>query len=295
MTLQFKNIYSIASNLANLVISEKGSGYYISIDGIKKILKEDHLAHLLLSKVKTTSEKIKVLITTFFILNRKSFDENTLEAFSSNLYVAVIDLYESKEMITHECQDCYGSGQNECHECDGHGKVECSGCDGNKHVDCDLCDGEGVETEEDDEGNDIEVNCSNCNGSGQEDCRECGADGEHTCGYCEGYGEYTCQECDGEGNIDSNDEKYNIRRSFNVMLGDYFLKYDGEHFLVEDFNEIEQNEELIPFNFEIYVNYYVDDDDVTDQERRLSVRMADDFVEVVDVIKLESFDRRIDF
>lgn len=36
MTLQFKNIYSIASNLANLVISEKGSGYYISIDGIKK-------------------------------------------------------------------------------------------------------------------------------------------------------------------------------------------------------------------------------------------------------------------
>ena len=295
MTLQFKNIYSIASNLANLVISEKGSGYYISIDGIKKILKEDHLAHLLLSKVKTTSEKIKVLITTFFILNRKSFDENTLEAFSSNLYVAVIDLYESKEMITHECQDCYGSGQNECHECDGHGKVECSGCDGNKHVDCDLCDGEGVETEEDDEGNDIEVNCSNCNGSGQEDCRECGADGEHTCGYCDGYGEYTCQECDGEGNIDSNDEKYNIRRSFNVMLGDYFLKYDGEYFLVEDFNEIEQNEELIPFNFEIYVNYYVDDDDVTDQERRLSVRMADDFVEVVDVIKLESFDRRIDF
>ena len=295
MTPQFKNIYSIASNLANLVISEKGSGHYISIDGIKKILKEDHLAHLLLSKVKTTSEKIKVLITTFFILNRKSFDENTLEAFSSNLYVAVIDLYESKEMITHECQDCYGSGQNECHECDGHGKVECSGCDGNKHVDCDLCDGEGVETEEDDEGNDIEVNCSNCNGSGQEDCRECGADGEHTCGYCEGYGEYTCQECDGEGNIDSNDEKYNIRRSFNLMLGDYFLKYDGEHFLVEDFNEIEQNEELIPFNFEIYVNYYVDDDDVTDQERRLSVRMADDFVEVVDIIKLESFDRRIDF
>ena len=208
MTLQFKNIYSIASNLANLVISENGSGHYISIDGIKKILKEDHLAHLLLSKVKTTSEKIKVLITTFFILNRKSFDENTLEAFSSNLYVAVIDLYESKEMITHECQDCYGSGQNECHECDGHGKVECSGCDGNKHVDCDLCDGEGVETEEDDEGNDIEVNCSNCNGSGQEDCRECGADGEHTCGYCDGYGEYTCQECDGEGNIDLNSGEF---------------------------------------------------------------------------------------
>ena len=161
MTPEFKNIYSIANNLANLVINEKGTRF-TNIDTLKKIFKEDHLAQLLLSKVRDTPEKIKVLITTYFILNRSSVNQSDLEAFLLNLYVTVIDLYEDKQLIEYDCGECGGDGETLCDRCDGTGREDCDRCDGHQRVECMTCDGEGTEMEEDDEGDEVEVECSNC-------------------------------------------------------------------------------------------------------------------------------------
>ena len=294
MTPEFKKIYSIANNLANLVINEKGTRF-TNIDTLKRIFKEDHLAQLLLSKVRDTPEKIKVLITTYFILNRSSVNQNDLESFLLNLYVTVIDLYEDKQPIEYDCGECGGDANTTCERCDGTGREDCGGCDGHQRVECVTCDGEGTEMEEDDEGDEIEVDCSDCGGSGDNECSRCDGNGYESCDYCEGYGEYQCGYCDGGGSVDSGEERYNIRRSFNVMIGDEFSKHEGKFLSVEDLNELEQNEELVPFNFEIYVNYFVDDDFITIEQRKDVVGMVDDFAEIIDVTKLESFSRRIDF
>jgi len=294
MTPEFKKIYSIANNLANLVINEKGTRF-TNIDTLKKIFKEDHLAQLLLSKVRDTPEKIKVLITTYFILNRSSVNQNDLESFLLNLYVTVIDLYEDKQPIEYDCEGCGGDANTTCERCDGTGREDCGGCDGHQRVECVTCDGEGTEMEEDDEGDEIEVECSNCGGRGDEECSRCDGNGYESCDYCEGYGEYECGYCDGGGSVESGEERYNIRRSFNVMIGDEFSEYEGKFLSVEEINELEQNEELVPFNFEIYVNYFVDDDFITIEQRKDVVGMVDDFAEIIDVTKLESFSRRIDF
>lgn len=294
MTPEFKKIYSIANNLANLVINEKGTRF-TNIDTLRKIFKEDHLAQLLLSKVRDTPEKIKVLITTYFILNRPSVNQNDLESFLLNLYVTVIDLYEDKHVIEYDCGECGGDATTACERCEGTGREDCGGCDGHQRVECVTCDGEGTEMEEDDEGDEVEVECSNCGGRGDEECSRCDGNGYESCDYCEGYGEYDCGYCDGGGSVDSGEERYNIRRSFNVMIGDEFSEYEGKFLSVEELNELEQNEELVPFNFEIYVNYFVDDDFITIEQRKEGFGMVDDFAEIIDVTKLESFSRRIDF
>ena len=294
MTPEFKKLYSISNNLANLVINEKGNRF-TNIDTLKKIFKEDHLAQLLLSKVKYIPEKIKVLIITYFILNRPSVNQNDLEAFLLNLYVTVIDLYEDKLPIEYDCEHCGGDGQITCDRCDGMGREECSYCDGDKRVECNSCGGSGVEADVDDEGNEIDVDCSDCDGRGDDECYVCEGGGYESCDYCEGYGEYSCGECDGGGSVDSGEERYNIRRSFNVMLGDEFSEYEGKFLSVEELNELEQNEELVPFNFEIYVNYFEDDGYRTIEQRMDSVGMMDDFAEIVDFEKLENFTRNIGF
>jgi hypothetical protein len=79
-----------------------------------------------------------------------------------------------------------------------------------------------------------------------------------------------------------------------VTLGDGFLKYEGEFISLEHYNSIEEDDELIPFNIEVYTNYF-NDNDVTVEERRESVDMEDDFVEVGECTKLENFSGRIDF
>ena len=71
MSPEFKKIYSIANNIANLVITEHGDNF-VGISKITSIIKNDHLAQLLLSKVNSNSEKVKIVIATYFILNRKS-------------------------------------------------------------------------------------------------------------------------------------------------------------------------------------------------------------------------------
>jgi hypothetical protein len=71
------------------------------------------------------------------------------------------------------------------------------------------------------------------------------------------------------------------------MIGDGFSQYEGKYFSVEDFNEIESNEEIVPFNLEIHVRY-IEDDEMTMEDRRDSVGMEDNFVEVTEVIKLDA-------
>jgi hypothetical protein len=314
MTPEFKKIYSISKNIADLLKSEKGDRF-IGIRDIKNCMSTDHFAKLLLSKTSGNPEKIKVLIATFFILNRKS-QLSTLEGVLMNLYASIIDLYEDTVPIEVECGNCDGAGYEECSSCEGSGRIDCTTCDGEGTLECDTCsgegtdecrycDGKGTETEEDDEGDDIEVECVHCDGDGTENCRDCSGkgnfecfncdgDSNFTCEDCAGQGEYTCGHCDGNGTTESGDLKYNIRRSINVTLGDGFLKYEGEFISLEHYNSIEEDDELIPFNIEVYTHYF-NDNDITVEERRESVDMEDDFVEVGECIKLENFKGRIDF
>lgn len=318
MSPEFKRIYSIASSVANLVRTEYGNSF-IGITKIKKVITNDHFAELLLSKTTNISEKIKVLISTYFILNRQS-QLPDLEGILANLYVATIDLYKDTQYIEVECDECYGSGDEECSRCEGTGRDDCDTCDSDGTIDCDTCDGKGTEecrycdgsgtetdTEEDDEGNDVDVQspCSSCDGEGTGRCEDCGGGGNfecptcegsgyHTCGECDGFGSYSCSYCNGNGQIETDHLKYNIRRSQVVMLGDYFEKYEGEYMTVESFNEIEQNEKLVPLNFEIQVQYY-EDENISIEDRRETSRMEDDFVEVFDFVKLENFRGNVGF
>jgi hypothetical protein len=319
MSLEFKKIYSIANNIANLVITEHGDNF-VGISKITSIIKNDHLAQLLLSKVNSNSEKVKIVIATYFILNRKS-QLPGLEAFLMNLYVATIDLYEDTQYIEVECDECYGSGDEECNRCEGTGREDCDTCDSDGTIDCDTCDGEGTEecrycdgsgtetdTEEDDEGNDVdvEVPCTSCDGEGTDRCGDCGGSGDfecptcegsgyHTCESCDGYGSYTCGYCGGNGQRETSDLKYNVRRSYVAMLGDYFKQYDGKYMTVEKFNEIEYDENLVPLNFELFAKYYEDEDIEVEDRRESAGGMDDDFVEIVDFVKIDNFDTNIGF
>ena len=309
MTPEYKKIYSIANSLANLVRDEKDS--FVSITKIIKVIKNDHLAELLLSKTTGVSEKIKVLIATYFILNRQN-QLPALEGILMNLYIAIIDLYEDTFYIQEDCDECGGSGEEDCYRCQGSGKEDCRTCDGTGSIECDscggdgtedcrYCDGKGSETEEDDEGEEIEVECVHCEGEGTENCRECGGNGsfecpscegggEEECGHCEGYGTFGCDQCQ-DGIVETDKLKYNIRRSYVAMLGDDFKKYDGEFIEVDTFNEIEEN---LPLAFEITYKYFPDEDVEVD-DRRESNGMEDNFVEIVDFVKLENFTNNIGF
>lgn len=309
MTPEYKKIYSIANSLANLVRSEKD--HFVSIIGIIKIIKNDHFAELLLSKTNGVSEKIKVLIATYFIINRQN-QLSELEGILSNLYVATIDLYEDTFNIQEDCDECNGSGEEDCYRCGGEGKVDCKTCDGEQSIECDscggdgtedcrYCDGKGSETEEDDEGEEIEVECVHCEGEGTENCRDCGGSGSFECPSCEGNGQEECPSCEGygtfgceycqDGIVETDKLKYNIRRSYVAMLGDDFKKYDGESIEVDTFNEIEEN---LPLAFEITYKYFPDEDVEVD-DRRESNGVEDNFVEVVDFEKLENFGHSIGF
>jgi hypothetical protein len=314
MTPEFKKIYSIANGLANLVRTEKGNAL-ISINKMIEFFKKDHFSELLLSKTINTPEKLKAVLITYFILNRTSVSKEELERVVSDLYMTEIDLYEDKENIEEECSECEGSGNEECYRCEGTGKDDCNTCDGHGLIDCDTCDGTGTddcfycdgkgsETEEDDEGDEIDVECVHCDGEGTQGCKDCGGEGNFECpicegngnddcDHCDGYGNNSCGECDGSGNVRTTNERYNVRRSYVLTLGDEFSKYEDVYLPVDEFNEIESDDELIPFNFEIYVRYY--DDDGEYEDRRKIVGMDDDFVEVVSCVKLENFTYNIGF
>jgi len=295
MSTTFNKIYSISNSLAGLVTTEMKYNGTINPHDIVYIFRSDYFAKLLLSKVSSVSDKIKIFITTYFILNAPNFDKDTLEKIISDLYIVVIHNYEEKEDRQTDCYNCDGYGETVCEYCAGDGYDNCDECDGYKTVTCDYCDGSGKEEDEDDEGNEISISCESCDGTGEITCPTCDGNGKETCGYCGGDGENNCSNCDGSGVIGEEGERYSILATYNVVLGDKFSKYESEYFTINEFNEILKNKEITPFNIQIFSKVFPDEEDMTYQERRETVDMEDDFIEVLEVFKLENFTTQIDF
>jgi hypothetical protein len=312
MSQEFKKLYAVAYNLAELAKDEHGSKY-IGSTKLIQLLRNEHFAQLLLSRLNSDIEKLKVLALTFLILNRPSLKQESLEKVLNNLYVSIIEWYDDTTEIMKECDRCDGSGDEDCESCDGSGKIDCKYCDGDGKVECYDCDGTGdeecrwcdgkgteTETEEDDEGEEVEVEvpctscdgngteaCRNCSGSGEFECSECLGSGNYDCGDCGGYGQYTCGYCGGSGEQDSGEIKYYIKKVWSVVLGNQLSKYVDEYLSFDDYENID-DDDYLNFSIEFASRWYADDN-VTVEDRRESVDMEDDFIYILELVKLESF------
>jgi hypothetical protein len=304
MGLQNIQIFKLAKTLTNYLESERG---YFSLKKIQNTIAKDHILNVLMERASLSSDKVKVIYTTWFLLNRPTIKPEQIMQIISNLYVITIDWYDDTTTIQTECRNCYGDGFEDCSECDGNGKVDCKTCDGEGNIECNECwgegteecrncDGKGTETEEDDEGDEVEVECSTCDGSGKEDCRHCGGDGEYECPDCDGGGRSTCDECSGNGQQycewcgGSGEEEaeelyYNVTRQKMIVISSRASKYEDEIIDLNKFNEIEDGDKAFQLNL-IYTTY-IFVDNVDEDERRESVGMEDNFVEIVSFSKLE--------
>jgi hypothetical protein len=248
------------------------------------------------------------------------YKKETIIGLSSSLYLYIIDFYDESEEILSECSNCEGNGDEDCSECDGTGNLDCGYCDGDGKVECNDCYGEGTEectycdgkgteteTEEDDEGDEVEVEveCTGCGGSGTEDCRSCGGQGDFECSECNGkghencdqcggYGSYTCGYCDGSGERGSNEYKYYITRVTYITLGNKLSEFEDQPMLLSDFEEIDGDNDKVPFSFTVNKRYFLDDD-ITKEERQERVGLDDDFVEIIEAYKLENYPYEIKF
>jgi hypothetical protein len=319
MSLDPNKLYGIAQSLAEVAKDEYGENGFIGFSKILKVCKSNHFAELLLSRVSTPTDKVKLVFITNLIITGR-YKKETILSLSRNLYLYVIDFYDNSEEIKQECSNCEGSGDEECSRCDGTGNLDCGYCDGEGKVECYECSGEGTEecrycdgkgteteTEEDDEGDEVEVEveCTGCSGSGTEECRNCGGQGDFECsecngkGYencedCGGYGSHTCGYCDGYGEEDSGEYKYNIARVTYITLGNKLSEFEDQPMLLSDFEEIDGDNDKVPFSFTVNKRSF-SDDDITKEERQEMVGLDDDFVEVVDAYKLENYPYEITF
>jgi hypothetical protein len=319
MTLDPNKLYGIAQSLAEVAKDEYGENGFIGFSKILKVCKTSHFAELLLSRISTPSDKVKLVFITNLIITGR-YKKETILSLSRNLYLYVIDFYDNSEEIKQECSNCEGSGDEECSRCDGTGNLDCGYCDGEGKVECYECSGEGTEecrycdgkgteteTEEDDEGDEVEVEveCTGCSGSGTEDCRNCGGQGDFECSECEGsghkncdecggYGSYTCGYCDGSGEEDSGEYKYYITRMTYITLGNKLSEFEDQPMLLSDFEEIDGDNDKVPFSFTVNKRSFPDDD-ITKEERQGNVGLDDDFVEIIDAYKLENYPHEIKF
>jgi len=319
MSLDPNKLYGIAQSLAEVVKDEYGENGFIGFSKILKVCKTSHFAELLLSRVSTPADKVKLVFMSYLIITGR-YKKETVIGLSSRLFLYVIDFYDNTEEIKQECSYCEGSGDEECDRCDGTGNEDCRYCDGEGKIECYECSGEGTEecrhcdgkgtetdTEEDDEGDEVEVevDCGGCGGSGTEDCRNCGGHGDNECSECEGsghkscedcggYGSHTCGYCDGYGEEDSGTYKYNITRVTYITLGNKLSEFEGREMLLSDFEEIDGDDEKVPFSFTVNKRYFPDDD-ITKEERQERVGLDDDFVEIIDAYKLENYRYEIKF
>lgn len=302
MALQPHRLFNLAKSLAQFASSND----YISKGKLWNLKSSDHLVSLLLSKAPDEADKIKVIYIAWFLINRPKIKSSDIMNIINNLYVVTVDFYDETGTIKVDCDNCdYGSvdcsscdgeGTEDCRYCDGEGSIECDDCGGEGTEDCRYCDGKGTETEEDDEGDEIEVECVHCDGEGKERCRSCGGSGNFECPECEGSGDETCSQCDGSraeecdvcygyGEIDSEEEYYSVTRKTYVVLGSKIKNYDGEIMSEEDFSELVYNNKMFSHELVIGTRHYTDD---TEKEDRLAyANMDDDFVEIVQVRKLE--------
>ena len=319
MSLDPNKLYGIAQSLAEVAKDEYGENGFIGFSKVLKICKTSHFAELLLSRISTPSDKVKLVFMTNLIITGR-YKKETILSLSRNLYLYVIDFYDNSEEIKQECSNCEGSGDEECSRCDGTGNEDCRYCDGEGKVECYDCSGEGTEecrycdgkgteteTEDDDEGDEVEVEveCTGCSGSGTEDCRNCGGQGDFECSECEGsghkncdecggYGSYTCGYCDGSGEEDSGEYKYYITRMTYITLGNKLSEFEDQPMLLSDFEEIDGDNDKVPFSF-VFNKKYFPDDDITKEERQGNVGLDDDFVEIIDAYKLENYPHEIKF
>lgn len=317
--MELKQIYSLAKTLGEVAKDEYGENSFISFSKILKVCKTSHLAELLLSRISTPAEKVKLVFMSYLIITGR-YKKETIIGLSSRLFLYIIDFYDDTVEIKQECSNCEGSGDEECDRCDGTGNEDCKYCDGDGTTecyecsgdgteDCRYCDGKGTETdtEEDDEGEEVEVEveCTGCSGSGTEECRNCGGQGDYECPECEGsggktcedcggYGSYGCGYCGGDGEEDSGTYKYNITRVTYITLGNKLSEFEGQVMLLSDFEEIDGDDEKVPFSFTVNKRSFPDDD-ITKEERQERVGLDDDFVEVVDAYKLENYRYEIKF
>lgn len=305
MGLQYNQIFKLAKTLANYLESENE---YFSLLKIKRSISKDHILSVLIERAPLDTDKVKVIYTTWFLLNRGStIKPEQIEKIISNLYVVTIDWYDDTGTIKQECgncggdgydecSECDGDGRNECRSCDGEGTIECYECDGRGTEDCRHCDGKGTETEEDDEGDEVEVECSVCDGSGEENCRDCGGNGNYECPDCDGSGSQSCDECSGSGQeycnwcggsgeMDSDEQYYNITRQKMIVISSRASEFEGDTIDIDEFNEIESENKA--FEHSLVYNSWYFDDDIDEDERRETAGMENNFVEIIDFKKLE--------
>lgn len=319
MALNDDQLYGISYSLAEIAKDEYGERAFISFSKILNICKTNHFALLLLSKLSTPAEKVKLVFMAYLIISGR-YKKETIIGLSTNLYLYIIDFYDESEEIKQECSHCEGTGDEHCDRCDGTGNEDCRYCDGDGKIECNECDGEGTEecrwcdgkgtetdTEEDDEGEEVEVEvpCTSCDGSGKEDCISCGGTGDYECSECDGrghnscdncagYGEYTCGYCDGYGEEDSGEYKYYITRMTYITLGNKLSEFEDQPMLLSDFEEIDGDNDKVPFGFSVNKRYY-SDDDITKEDRQSAVGLDDDFVEILEAYKLENYPHEIKF
>jgi hypothetical protein len=304
--MEFRQIYSLAKSLANLAESEL-TGKAITRTKIKQLASSDHFGQLIMSKAPTTADKLKIIITSWFIINQPRIKPEDINRIINNLYVLTVEIYDEMDYKTDTCEDCGGDGYDDCGSCGGDGKQDCRYCDGEGKMECDTCvgegteecgycDGKGTETEEDDEGDEVEVECVHCDGEGAVRCSDCGGQGDFECSVClgsgtegcdscEGHGSEDCRFCGGSGEVDSNEYYYNIETFDYLIIGKTLEKYIGNPIDKDFFDDIENEDPS--FDYYMILRRYsnMSEDDVDETKKQYG--MEDNFVIIQDINKLE--------
>ena len=242
-------LYKIAKSYANYAADE-------SLYSLRKLYqqeKKDELISLLLSKVQSFADKIKVIYCTYLLLNYPRMGSDNIFKIVNNLYVLTVDEYEDEKRILETCPECGGDGYQDCSYCEGDGKIDCRYCDG--------------------EGN---IECSECDGSGTEDCSN-----------CDGYGTESCDYCGGDGDIESDDYHYEINKIKMIVVGSSLKKFEDEIMNLDDYRNLEANEKS--FDWSLEINHSTYEDNITSEDRRDTVGMEDNFVEFLGLTKLENY------
>ena len=314
--MEFKQIYSLAKTLTKLVEAEM-IDMAITRQKIKKLVSSDHFGQLIMSKAPTTADKLKIIVTSWFIINKPNLKPEDINRIVSNLYILTVDIYDEVGYKSETCDDCDGdgyygcsscdgSGEQECRYCDGEGTEECYDCSGEGSQECRYCDGKGTETEteEDDEGEEVEVEveCVHCDGEGAESCDSCGGQGNFNCGTCEGSGTETCDSCEGHGTqdcdncggsgeVDSYNYYYNIERVDYLILGKTLEKYIDRPIEKDFFDDIENEDPSFDYYMILKSSSYMSEEDVDDTREQYG--MEDNFVIIQDINKLEDLNIRV--
>jgi hypothetical protein len=325
--MEFKQIYSLAKSLAKLAETEL-IGKSITRQKIKQLVSSDHFGQLIMSKAKTLSDKLKIILTSWFIINQPRIKPEDINRIINNLYILNVKIYDEMGYRTETCGDCDGDGYYECNNCDGSGKQECRYCDGYGTEECETCIGEGTEEcrycdgkgyeveiidkkpnkkfkitgDTNDVTKEIKIECVHCDGEGAVRCRNCGGQGEFECVACEGdttegcttcdgHGTQDCNYCGGSGDVESYEYYYIIESVYYLILGKSLEKYIDEPLQKELFDNIEYDYPSFDYYMILKSSSYMSEEDVDETRRQYG--MEDSFVIIEDITKLENINFKI--